>query len=112
VRTSTSDAPAATGAGDLDKSHGILCGLSSGADVRASLQVASGPETVGKRIVLIHPSGAERYLSTPLYSALTGLAKGLQTSTIDESIVAEGVHLHSLETLDRAGRFRPDFQVI
>lgn len=110
---STSDVPAAAAAAsDLDKSHGILCGISSDANVRAALQVASGPETAGKRFVRILPPGAERYLSTPLYSDLMGQAKGLQTSTIDESIVAEGVHLHSRETLDRACRLRSDLQVI
>jgi cysteine synthase len=110
VRVSTSDALDA--ARNLAKSHGILCGISSGANVHAALQVASRPEMIGKRIVTVLPSGAERYLSTPLYADLMEEARGLETSAIDESIVVEGVNLNNRETLDQAGRLRPDFQVI
>ncbi len=51
----------------LSKLEGIACGISSGAAVKAALEVARRPESGGKTIVVIIPSLAERYISTPLF---------------------------------------------
>jgi len=51
----------------LAKLEGIACGISSGAAVNAALEVARRPESGGKTIVVIIPSLAERYISTPLF---------------------------------------------
>ena len=50
--------------------EGIHGGISSGAAVWASLQLAARPESKGKRMVVIVPSFTERYLSTDLFADL------------------------------------------
>ena len=68
VRVSNDDAIAT--ARQVGRDEGILVGISSGAAIWASLQVATRPENAGKRIVTIIPSNGERYLSTVLYADL------------------------------------------
>ncbi len=48
--------------------EGIFCGISSGGNVYAALQLAKRPENKGKMIVTIICDTGERYLSTPLFA--------------------------------------------
>ncbi|MEM1315016.1 MAG: cysteine synthase A [Pseudomonadota bacterium] len=50
--------------------EGIPGGISSGAAVAAALEIAERSDMEGKRIVMILPSFAERYLSTALFDGL------------------------------------------
>ena len=50
--------------------EGIPAGISSGAAVAAALELAERAEMKGKRMVVILPSFAERYLSTALFDGL------------------------------------------
>ena len=54
----------------MAKLEGIPIGISSGASIAASIELAQKEEMAGKLIVSILPSFAERYLSTSLFDGL------------------------------------------
>jgi len=63
-----SDVQAFDTARQLTSEEGILCGISSGANVFAALEIARRPENKGKLIVTIVCDTGERYLSTNLFN--------------------------------------------
>ena len=52
----------------LARREGVLTGISGGAAVWASLQIARRPEAGSARIVTVLPDSGERYVSTPFFA--------------------------------------------
>ena len=66
VITGTDDEAFETGKLMAQK-EGVLCGISSGAAVRAAMKIALREENREKKIVVILPDTADRYMSTKLF---------------------------------------------
>ena len=62
-----SDSDAVAVSREVARREGILCGISSGANIKAALELASRSEYAGKRIVTLVCDTGERYLSTALF---------------------------------------------
>ena len=62
-----SDETALAMARQVASREGLLVGISAGAAIAASLDVAARPEMKGKRIVTIACDGGERYMSLPFF---------------------------------------------
>lgn len=61
------DSNAIETAREIAKLEGIPVGISSGAALAATREIAGRDENIGKQIIVIIPSFAERYLSTALF---------------------------------------------
>lgn len=55
---------------DMATLEGIPIGISGGAAIAAALEIGARPANAGKRVVVIVPDFAERYLSTALFEGL------------------------------------------
>ena len=72
--------------------EGLLCGISSGANVVAAIRAGNMPGMEGKLVVTSCNSFGERYLSSPLYAAIRDEAINMQSESLEESLKRLKLH--------------------
>jgi cysteine synthase A len=70
----------------IAQEEGLICGISSGANVNAAIRVGNMPGNEGKLIITVLPSSGERYLSSVLYSELQREAGAMKPESLDDDL--------------------------
>ena len=88
----------------IAKEEGVLVGISSGAALKAAIEVAKRPEFKGKTVVALLPDSGDRYYSTDLFKDYDKIRKKFRLYLFrfaDESIIIKASSFY----LKQLGKF-------